>query len=80
MDTQTLTLAVAMAGLSIVAVTALFVAFRHERSLAIFSLGFLSAMVGFVLLIGQNKPHDWASFILANALIVFYQLCMAWGV
>jgi len=80
MDIKTLSLAVAMAGFSIAAVTALFAFFRRERSLSIFAAGFLSSVVGFGLLIGQNRLYDWVSFILANMLIVFYQLCLAWGV
>ena len=56
-----------------------FASFRRERGLAIIAVGYLSAVLGFVLLAGQGVLPRALCFVLSNLLIVFFHLSLAWG-
>lgn len=79
MDIKTLSIAVALVGTSIALAIALFSSFRRERGLFIYAGGFMSAAVGFSLLVGHGMLPFGISYVAANMLIVFYHFCIVWG-
>lgn len=79
MDPKTFSLAVALVVASISMLTSFYAAFRKERGLAIIAVGYYAAVLGFALLRGQGVLPRALCFVLANLLIVFYQLSLAWG-
>lgn len=56
-----------------------FALFRRERGVWIYAAGFVSAFVAYSLLLGQGDLPRAFSCVLASALLVFFQLCLAWG-
>lgn len=79
MDPKTFSLAVALVVASISILTSFYAAFRKERGLAIIAVGYFAAVLGFALLRGQGVLPRALCLVLANLLIVFYQLSLAWG-
>jgi len=80
MDTKTLSFTIALVGTAIALFAIVFAVFRRERSLSIFAAGFLSSVVGFMLFIGQGQLPFMLGYLLANMLLLFFQLSLAWGI
>lgn len=68
-----------MVGASLSLMTAYYASFRRERGIAIYATGYFAAVIGFVLLLGQGSLPRSICLVLANLLILFYQLSLAWG-
>jgi len=79
MDPKTFSFAVALVGASLSILIGVYASFRRERGLAIIAVGYLSAVLGFVLLAGQGVLPRALCFVLSNLLIVFFHLSLAWG-
>jgi diguanylate cyclase (GGDEF)-like protein/hemerythrin-like metal-binding protein len=79
MDTTTLAFTVALVGIALALSTMIFALYRRERGFSIYASGFLSAVVSFLLFTGQGSMHRSISLVLANMLLLFFQLCLPWG-
>lgn len=79
MDTKTLSFTVALVGTALALLIVIFAVYRKERGLSIYAAGFLAAVVGFVLFVAQALLPRSMGNILANMLIMFFQLSLAWG-
>ncbi|OHD24703.1 MAG: hypothetical protein A2Y38_05720 [Spirochaetes bacterium GWB1_59_5] len=79
MDTKTLSFTVALVGTALALLIVIFAVYRKERGLSIYAAGFLAAVVGFLLFIAQALLPRSMGNILANMLILFFQLSLAWG-
>lgn len=79
MDTTTLAYTVALVGIALALSTMIFALYRKERGFSIYAAGFLSAVTSFLLFTGQGSIPRSISLVLANMLLLFYQLCLAWG-
>ncbi len=79
MDTTTLAFTVALVGMALALSTMIFAIYRRERGFSIYAAGFLSAVTSFILFTGQGSVPGYISLVLANLLLLFYQLSLVWG-
>ena len=79
MDTTTLAFTVTLVGIALALSTIIFALYRRERGFSIYAAGFLSAVTSFLLFTSQGWMPRSISLVLANMLLFFYHLCLAWG-
>lgn len=79
MEMNTLSFTVALVGTALAFLFVIFALYRKERGLTIYAAGFLAAVVGFMLFAAQGILPRFFGFILANMLVLFSQLSLAWG-
>ena len=79
MDTKTLSFTIVLVGSALALLSIILAVYRKERGLTIYSIGFISAVGGFLLLMTQPEFSFRAGVILANVLLMFFHLNLAWG-
>ncbi len=79
MDIKTLAFAIALVGTALALSTMVFALYRRDRGFSAYAAGFLSAVVAFLLFASQVSLPRTFSYILANMLLLFFQLSLPWG-
>ncbi len=79
MEIKTLSFTVALVGTALALLFVMFALYRKERGLTMYAAGFLAAVAGFILFSVQGMLPRFIGFIVANMLILFFQLSLAWG-
>ncbi|MEI6386635.1 MAG: diguanylate cyclase [Spirochaetota bacterium] len=79
MDPRTLAVALAVVCLAATIVVSALALYIRQAAHRIYSAGFGSITVGFLLLSLQGRVSDWIGIILANLLIVAFHFCLVWG-
>jgi len=79
MDIKTLSYTVALVSTALTLSTAVFALYRKDRGLSIYAVGYLSAVISFLLFSGQGELPRVLSFIVPNMLLMFFQLSLPWG-
>lgn len=79
MEIKTLSFTVALVGTALALMFVVFALYRRERGLTVYAAGFLAAVAGFMLLAAQGALPRFIGYIVANMLILFFQLSLAWG-
>lgn len=74
MDIRTLSFTVALVGMALALLFVIFALYRKERGLTVYASGFLAAVFGFILFAAQGILPRFMGFIVANLLILFFQL------
>jgi diguanylate cyclase (GGDEF)-like protein/hemerythrin-like metal-binding protein len=80
MDPRTLTAALAVVCLAATIVVSALALYIRQTAHRIYSAGFGSITVGFLLLSLQGHVSNWIGIILANLLIMTFHFCLVWGV
>jgi len=79
MEIKALSFTVALVGTALALLFVIFALYRKERGLTVYAAGFIAAVAGFILLAAQGTLPRFLGFIVANMLILFFQLSLAWG-
>ena len=58
----------------------LFSATRKEKAYWIFSAGYVSGMISFMLFPAQGRMSPWIGIVAANIILMFFHFSMAWGI
>ncbi len=58
----------------------LFSATRKEKSYWIFSAGYISGMISFILFPAQGHMSAWIGIVAANIFLIFFHFSMVWGI
>jgi len=79
MDMSTLSFTIALVGAALALLVGTMAVFRRQRGLYQCAVGFIGAFTSFLLFMGQTSLPRLVGVVLANMLLLFYQLSLAWG-